>query len=57
VPVHQFYEQARLLTRVRSFTGRLFTAAEHAQNHCQVGNVGLALQTVVRWLDERTGNG
>jgi len=31
-------------------TGRIFTAAEHAQNHCQVGNWGLALREMVKWM-------
>jgi len=53
VPLRQFFRQARRLVNARSFTGRVFTSAEHAQNHCQVGNVGLALETMVRWLDER----
>ena len=53
VPLRQFFRQAQRLTNVRSFTGRVFTRAEQAQNHCQVGNVGLALDTIVRWLDER----
>lgn len=53
VPFHQFYQQARLLTSARSFTARIFTAAEHAQNHCQVGNIGLALRAITLWLNER----
>jgi pimeloyl-ACP methyl ester carboxylesterase len=55
VPLRQFYQQAQLLTGARSVTGRIFTAAEHGQNHCQVGNLSLALRTIVNWLDERTG--
>ncbi|MDX1382512.1 MAG: alpha/beta fold hydrolase, partial [Thermoanaerobaculia bacterium] len=43
VPLHQFYRQARNLPNVRSFTGRVFSEAEQAHNHCQIGNVGLAL--------------
>ena len=38
----------------RSVTTRLFTAAEQAQHHCQVGNVGLALGFVRSWLDFQT---
>ena len=53
VPLRQFHRQERSLTNVRSFTGRIFTEAEQAQNHCQVGNVGLALRTILGWLDER----
>ena len=51
VPLRQFYRQAEALTGVRSFTGRIFTAAEAADSHCQIGNLGLLLQTIVAWLD------
>jgi pimeloyl-ACP methyl ester carboxylesterase len=51
VPLRQFYRQAQNLRNVRSFTGRVFTAREDAENHCQIGNVGLALKFVVSWLD------
>lgn len=50
VPLQQFYQQAQALTGVRSFTGRIFTAAEQAQGHCQVGNIALALRTMIGWL-------
>jgi hypothetical protein len=53
VPLRQFHRQARALTNVRSFTGRIFTEAEQAQNHCQVGNLELALRTIADWLEER----
>lgn len=51
IPLTQFYQQARALTAVRSFTGRIFTAAEQAQSHCQVGHIGLALQVMQNWMD------
>jgi alpha-beta hydrolase superfamily lysophospholipase len=53
VPVRQLWRQARRLRHARSVTARLFTAAEHAHNHCQVGNVGLALRTIAAWVEER----
>lgn len=40
-----------MLTNARSVTARLFTREESAQNHCQAGNYGLALRTIVNWLD------
>ena len=40
-----------MLNNARSITARLFTRSESAQNHCQVGNYGLALGTIVDWLD------
>jgi pimeloyl-ACP methyl ester carboxylesterase len=52
VPVEQFYEQIKMLGNAHSITARLFTRSENAQNHCQVGNYGLALRTIVHWLDE-----
>ena len=53
VPVAQFYKQIAALTNTRSLTARLFTRAESAQNHCQAGNFGLALQVITAWLDSQ----
>ncbi len=50
VPIRHFYRQIEILTNVRSLTARLFTRAEQAQNHCQVGNLGLALDTIQNWI-------
>ena len=50
VPVHQLPDQIATLTHVRSLTARLFTRAEQAQNHCQVGNLGLAFRTMIDWM-------
>ncbi|MBO4414890.1 MAG: alpha/beta hydrolase [Lachnospiraceae bacterium] len=47
-------EQIRALKNARSVTGRLFTKEEHADHHCQIGNMGLVLQTVADWIEERT---
>ena len=51
VPTEQLYQQIKMLTNARSITARLFTRIESAENHCQVGNYGLALRTIVNWLD------
>ena len=51
IPIKQWYAQTRMLTNARSITARLFTRGESAQNHCQLGNQGLALKTIVNWLD------
>ena len=51
VPVHQLYQQMKMLGNARSITARLFTRSESAENHCQAGNYGLALRTIVNWLD------
>ncbi len=51
VPMEHWHDQIRMLKHARSITARLFTRGESAQNHCQVGNYGLALRTIVCWLD------
>lgn len=53
VPRHQLYRQAAALTHARSVTTRLFTPAEQAHNHCQIGNVGAALRTMLAWIESR----
>lgn len=45
-----YHKQAKKLVSVRSFTGRIFTKAEHAENHCQFGNLKLVLQTMADWI-------
>lgn len=51
VPVQMFYNQIQALPNVSSLTARLFTEAEQAQNHCQVGNIGLQLNYIIDWLN------
>ena len=31
----------------------IFEKDTHADNHCQIGNIGLAMETVIEWLDEQ----
>jgi pimeloyl-ACP methyl ester carboxylesterase len=42
--------QADALTGARRVQARTFTRAEHADSHCQMGNLGLATEVVVHWL-------
>ena len=51
VPLDQFYGQIQILKNVRSLTARLFTENEQAQNHVQIGNVELSLQTIIGWIN------
>jgi hypothetical protein len=51
IPVHQLPDQIATLMYVRSLTARLFTRAEQAQNHCQVGNMGLAFRVMIDWME------
>jgi pimeloyl-ACP methyl ester carboxylesterase len=54
VPLRQLYRQARNLTNARSVTTRVFTAAEQASNHCQIGNVRVCLRTILAWVETLT---
>ena len=54
VPVEHFYRQIRILKYAHSISARLVTGQESAGNHYQVGNYGLALKTIVNWMDALT---
>jgi pimeloyl-ACP methyl ester carboxylesterase len=45
-------KQQQALVNARSVTTRIFTKAEHADQHCQMGNLGLALDVMLGWLKE-----
>jgi hypothetical protein len=36
----------------KSVRDKIFTKDDHAQNHCQVGNIGLLLDTMIEWIEE-----
>ncbi|MBQ9384709.1 MAG: alpha/beta fold hydrolase [Ruminiclostridium sp.] len=45
-------KEINMLTNVKSLTFRLFTDKEQAQNHCNVGNGKLALDTICSWIEQ-----
>lgn len=50
-----FYrQQLDALTNAKSVTGRLFTQEESADHHCQIGNLGLVLETMEEWIREHS---
>jgi pimeloyl-ACP methyl ester carboxylesterase len=51
IPLAHFYQQIEALKNVRSLTARMFTRAEQAQSHCQVGNLELAVDTITNWIE------
>jgi pimeloyl-ACP methyl ester carboxylesterase len=51
IPLSHFYQQIKALKNARSVTARLFTRPEQAQNHCQVGNLRLAVDCITNWID------
>jgi alpha-beta hydrolase superfamily lysophospholipase len=51
VPLHLFFRQIQNLKNVKSLSARIFTREEQAQNHCQVGNIGLVIDTILNWVE------
>jgi len=54
IPVKEYDNNMKGMVNARSLTGRIFTAEEHAQNHCQVGNLKLALDVILDWVGEKS---
>lgn len=52
VPIEQLSAQITTLTNVHSLTARMFTAKENAGNHCQLGNMGLAVEVILDWISQ-----
>jgi pimeloyl-ACP methyl ester carboxylesterase len=53
IPIKMHRLQIQALTNAKSVTDRIFTKEEHAQNHCQIGNVWLALDIIAKWIEEK----
>jgi pimeloyl-ACP methyl ester carboxylesterase len=53
-PVTLYHKQKAALINARSVTGRIFTKAEHADHHCAIGNIGLALDVMLEWMEEKS---
>lgn len=51
IPIKMHYKQIAALKNAKSVTGRIFTKEDDAQNHCQIGNIGLALDVMISWLE------
>ena len=54
IPVKMHHLQVAALKNAQSVAEHIFTHAEQAQNHCQVGNLGLALETMTTWIREKS---
>ncbi|MDP8256112.1 MAG: hypothetical protein P9M14_10200 [Candidatus Alcyoniella australis] len=54
IPFKMHRQQVRALCNARSLTAEVFTRETQAHNHCQVGNIGLALKTMADWIDRLT---
>jgi pimeloyl-ACP methyl ester carboxylesterase len=57
IPLKMHDMQVKALTNARSVTGMVFTREDHAQNHCMIGNIGLAVDIMVKWIEEKSQAG
>ena len=53
ISLKMHYMQVKALKNARSVTDYIFTREEQGQNHCQVGNIGLALKVMSGWIKEK----
>jgi pimeloyl-ACP methyl ester carboxylesterase len=54
IPFKAHNMQVKALINAKSVTARVFTQEEQAHNHCQIGNIRLALDTMVKWIEEKS---
>jgi hypothetical protein len=57
IALKEYYKNMEGMRNARSLTGRIFATEEHAQNHCQIGNLQLVLEKIMQWVDEKSLSG
>jgi pimeloyl-ACP methyl ester carboxylesterase len=50
-PITLLKKQQEALINAKSITTRIFTSNEFADQHCQIGNLSLALSTMKEWIE------
>ncbi|MFT9495594.1 alpha/beta fold hydrolase [Anaerosolibacter sp.] len=53
IPLKMHHKQVKALNNAKSITERIFTKEDQGHNHCQVGNFGLALDVISKWVQEK----
>jgi hypothetical protein len=46
--------QVKALKNSRSVDDVVFSSETSGSNHCQIGNIGLAVETIIDWLNRKT---
>jgi hypothetical protein len=54
IPLKELQKHQEGLVHARPVTERIFFAAEHAESHCQVGNIKLAPDVILDWIIHTT---
>jgi pimeloyl-ACP methyl ester carboxylesterase len=45
-------KQKEALVNAKAVSTRIFTKAEHADQHCQIGNLNIALESILDWMEK-----
>lgn len=51
IPYQMYDKQRHAFINASSVKGRVFTREEHASSHCQVGNIGIAIEEITKWIE------
>ena len=51
IPMCQFERCKERITNAKSITSRCFTIEEGGEQHCQIGNHGIAVDTILDWIE------
>lgn len=51
-----YKEQLDALVNAKSVEGRLVTKEEHADHHCQVGNIKFVMDVIIDWIERKDSN-
>jgi pimeloyl-ACP methyl ester carboxylesterase len=55
IPLKMHHIQVAALKNAHTLTERIYTRETQGHNHCQVGNLGLAVDDMLAWMAERQG--
>ena len=55
IPLNFYPQEIDALQKVRSLTFRIFTGEERAESHCNIGNMKLALDFIMQWIEHLKG--
>jgi len=53
-PVKLLIKQQEALINAKSISVRIFKKSEEADQHCQIGNLGIALESMLTWINEKS---
>ena len=54
IPFRAHDMQIKALANAKSITAKVFRKETQAHNHCQIGNIGLALGIMEKWIKDKS---